>query len=615
MATTSLRNPGPKPIDGIAVGARFDLGNKFVRRDLLVEKFRETHDRVKTVTHIATGDWHVEWPDLSRSPEAPTVANIVEVGVAHWSSLFGAMLPSFRVPVHATADRSQAKRGARKRERRLRELWRQSNISEQSAIWGGDYSGAGYAVGMVWANFGEPDPAKRDPYMMRIDPRHAFILKDNLGNITELLVARKIGMQELEAMWKEENPEYLSVFAASKEEDVEEWFWIDKDRFMYAIVDMSKKGRQENRNVVLTDQPNLLGFVPAAEAPRPTFDGQRRGHFDQTVHILRTMHRLMVMTIHSTEEHSYPAIAAFDVANADEFGPGATLELLSPEAKIERLGPSAHFDVKDLIQRLGEEARTQGSLPQQLFGEPGGSIVSARGINAAMGSLDARLAVAHKQFEVFFGKLSGYLLAMDEIYCDGEKTILGDGTDDDEAEKFVPSRDIAGAWVVECTYGLGAGSDPANTEVRLHMHMNGGLISRETARHELTFLRDPDGEQVKMFREQMLDSMVQGILAQAQLQANPTLAAKALKLLSTDDINFEAVIDELIEAIATPPAPEQGQGGGPPGMGGGGALGAIEGAESLARGGIPGNAADQPANPGLPPLGSIMGSKRPNQVI
>ena len=612
MPTATLRNPGPKAIDALATGARLDLGNHFVRRDLLIEKFSETHDRVKEVTHIATGNWHVVWPDLSRSPEAPTVANVVEVGIAHWSSLFGSMLPSFRVPVNATADRTQAKRGARKRERRLRELWRGSNVSELSAQWGGDYAGAGYAVGMVWADFGEPNPAKRDPYMMRIDPRHAFLLKDNLGNITELLVARKISMQELQAMWKEDNPDYLDIFSESKEEDVEEWFWITKDEFLYAIVDASKKGQQANRNVVLTREPNELGFVPAAEAPRPTFDGQRRGNFDQTVHILRTMHRLMVMTIHSTEEHAYPAVAAFDVANADEFGPGTIMELLSPEAKIERLGPSNHFDVKDLINRLGEEARTQGSLPQQLFGEPGGSIVSARGINAAMGALDARLAVAHKQFEHFFSRMSGFLLAMDETYCDGDKLILGDGTDDDEAEPFRPSRDIAGAWIVECTYGLGAGSDPANTELRLHMHMNGGLISRETARHELTFLKDPDGENVKLFREQMLDSLVAGVLQQAQGLGNPTLAAKALKLLSSDDVDFENVITELIDFIANPP--EQEGAPGLPGQGGG-ALGAVEQAESLARGGIPGNAADQPAAPSLPPLGSIMGANRPNQVL
>lgn len=601
----AINQTGPSPIDTLATGVKVDLGSREVRRDWLVERWQDTHARVKTVTHIATGMWYIEWPDLTSTPEAPTVANIVEVGISHWASLFGSVLPSLRVPVHASADRSQAKRGARKRERRLKELWKKSNVSELAANWGADYAGAGYALGMVWTDFGEPDPAKRDPYLMRLDPRHCYFTKDNLGNITELLVARKISLGELENMWKETNPDFLNIFSESKDEDVEEWFWLDKKTIFYGVVDMSKKGRDMKRHVVLTNIENPLGFIPAWEAQRPTFDGQRRGHFDQTIHILRTMQRLMVMTIHSTEQYSYPTTGGFDIANPEDFGPGQHVEYISPEGKLEVFSPSAHFDVKDLIGRLGEEARTQGALPQQLFGEPGASIVSARGINAAMGALDARLAVAHKQFEMLFGKLSGYLLAFDEVFCYGEKTILGDGSDDEASEKYNPERDVNGAWAVECTYGLGAGSDPANTEVRLNMHLGSGLISRETARGELTFLEDPEGEPLKQFRETMYMALQQGILARASEMGDPTLAAKALELLSKEDVDFESVVQELVEFIAAPPAPAA--------AGGQGALDAVQGAESLARGGIPGNAEQAPPGPALPPLGAVLGN--PNQVI
>jgi hypothetical protein len=566
---------------------------------------RETHDRVRTITNVAIGNWYVEWPDLTTTPEAPTVANLVEVGIAHWASIFGATLPSLRVPVHATVDRARGKQGARKRERRLRELWRTSNISEMAALWGSDYAGAGYAIGMVWTDFGEPDTAKRDPYVMRLDPRHTYVTKDNLGNITELLVARKISFKELAAMWQDTNPDFLTLFDKSRDEDVEEWFWLDKETIFYAVVDVSKKGRNAMRHVVLVNEENKLGFVPAVEVVRPTFDGQRRGHFDQTIHILRTMQRLMLLTIASTEEHSFPAIGSFDVANPEDFGPGAQLRYMSQEAKVERLAPTAHFDVKDLIARLGEEGRMGGTLPQQLFGEPGASINSARGIKASMGGLDARLSVAYRQFERLFSGLSGYLLAMDETYCDGEKTILGDGSDDEDAEKFIPRRDINGAWTVECVYGIGAGSDPANIEVRLHMHLGAGLISHETARHELPFLRDPDGEPVKIFREQMHMAVATGIVAQAQ-GGQLDMAAKALKLLESDDVTYEQVINELVEGLLAPP-PAPGPEASLPGMGGGGALGALQGGESLARGGIPGNAAQAPAPPSLPPLGQILG--------
>jgi hypothetical protein len=351
----------------------------------------------------------------------------------------------------------------------------------------------------------------------------------------------------------------------------------------------------------LLDEPHDLGFVPVWEVNLPTFDGQRRGLFDQTVHIMRTVQRLMLMTIMSTEEHAFPAIGSYDVVNPEDFGPGADIRYRSSEGRVERLGPASHFDVKDTIARLTDEAAKQSAYPQQLTGDPGASIVSSRGIKASMGALDARLAVAHKQFEVAMGKASGFLLALDEKYCNAEKTIVGDERDMSEAETYFPERDVAGSWQVTCTYGLGAGSDPSNIEMRLNMNLANGLISQETAREQLPFLKDPGAEPVRLLREAMQGSVIQGVLAMSQSDGGQ-LAAGALKLLNKDNADYDAVMEELIELVLTPPEPPPGQGGDP------GADAAL-GAESLARGGIPGQAADAPAPAGaaLPPMADLLG--------
>jgi len=590
MTTGTL---GPHSVD-TAASQVHHFGQLRDRRDWLIHKHSAHKDRVNVVTNVATGDWYTEWPDLSRTPEAPTVANQIEMGINHWSAVGGAILPSIRVPINKTKDRRTEKTAARKRERRVRELWQISNASELSALLWGDYAGAGSAVAGAWVNFEEPDPAKRDPFLIRWDPRHTYIMKDNLGNITEMLVARKISKAELGAMY----PQWADKFDKSHDEDVEEWFWYTQSRVIYAIVDVSKDGRKANREFRIVDEEWDLGFVPAWEATRPTFDGERRGVFDQSIHILRTMHRLMLMTIMSTEEHAFPAISSFDAINPEDFGPGAVVQMRSAEGRIERLGPTSHFDVKDLIQRLGDEASKQSSMPQQLLGEPGASIVSARGISASMGALDARLALAHKQFEVLFGKVSGFALAMDEKFCPGEKTIVGDHRDKQNAEKYDPRKDVDGSWAVNCTYGIGAGSDPANIEVRLNMNLANGLISRERAREQLPFLEDPEGESVQIFREAMQDSVITGILAMAQ-QGDPTLAAKALELIAKEDVSdMGEILQELVDALLAPPEPEAGS------QNPGEAV--VEGAESLARGGGPG-AADAPPGLGLPPLAGILG--------
>jgi hypothetical protein len=591
MSTTP---PGPSAIES-AVAVYANLGTLRDRHDYLVKKFESFHARINTVTNVVTGNWFVEWPDLSQTPEAPTVANQVELGVAHWSSVGGAILPSVRVPMNKVRDRKTEKPAARKRERRIKELWDASNASEMAALLWGDYAGAGAAVAGVWCNFEEKDPSKRNPYIMRFDPRHTYVLKDNLGNITELHIARKLDSLELKAMY----PAWADKFAKSEADSVEEWFWYTNDRVQYMLVDVSKEGRKTHRNVTLVDKEWDLGFVPAWEAVRPSFDGERRGVFDQSIHILRTMQRLMLMTIQSTEEHVFPTIGVYDAVNPEDFGPGGMIQYRSAEGRIDRLGPQSHFDVKDLIARLGEEAGKGSVFPQQLSGDPGASIVSARGINASMGALDARLAVAHKQFEVLFSKASGFLLAMDEVYCDGEKTIVGDLRDTSKAETYVPSKDVAGAWTAIATYGIGAGSDPANVEVRLSMHLANGLLSRGTARRQLPFLENPDEEEVFILREQMQDSLVQGVLAQAQ-GGDPSLAALALKVMSKDNIVLEEVVEELVKALVPEQPPQQGAGGMD-------ALGQMQGAESMARGGIPGQAEQAPPGMGLPPLGAMMG--------
>ena len=70
----------------------------------------------------------------------------------------------------------------------------------------------------------------------------------------------------------------------------------------------------------------------------------------------------MTLTITSSEEEVYPPIFEYDVLNPDDFGPGAVLHGRSPDAKLQKLNATTHFDAKDLIARLASEARAQASV-------------------------------------------------------------------------------------------------------------------------------------------------------------------------------------------------------------------------------------------------------------
>jgi len=585
-------SPGYSPVEygqtvPVVVAPGMDLRS---RRDFLVEIHRQWKSRVQEVTLIVNGEWDVVWPDLTKTREAPTVANIIEMGISHWASIFGAVLPTVRCPVPVVENRAVGKRAARKRERRIEQLWGESNILELLALGGGDYSGTGSVTFGVWADFTK-EAAQRNPYVMRFDPRHTYVLRDPQGDVSEVLVARRISRTEFATSY----PEYAGRFPRKSGELLEEWFWYQNDRFMLAIADV--------------DEPNLLGFVPVVEVVRPTFDGQRRGLFDQAMHVMRTVHRLMSLTIMATEEDVFPPVLEFNTLNPQDFGPAGIVHARSFDARLERIGSTSKFDVKDLVARLSEEARQQSAWPQQLHGEPGASIASGRAIQASMGQIDARLALAHKQFERMLSKVSGFLLAFDEKYCAGEKTIYGDERSGRVSDKYNPESDVDGNYNVTVTYGIGAGSDPASTEMRMAMWLSNEVLSVETVREQLPFLQDPTVEELRRARADTRKAIMLGLLQQAS-QGNLQFAAVFLKQLEKEDVSIDDAIEGLMKIMQAPAGPSPGSGLLPPGMDGGGGMEAVQQMESLARGGIPGSGRQAPPSVALPPLQQMLAGPR-----
>lgn len=583
-------------------------GSDWFRRDLLIQAHQEWKARVQNITRVINGDWHRVWPDLTREPLAPTVANTIELSTSHYAAIGGSMVPSIRVPVAHAESGPEGERGAQKRARRLRELEEKSNIHKLLSYWFGDYAGAGASAAFVWADFSKPE-AERHPIIYRLDPRHYYPVVDPQGIVQEALVARKVHSYELKRI------DPMISDQLNDDSIVEEWFWFEKDRIRHMLVDVSPDGRKDGKGWVLVDVENTMGVVPVVEIVRPSFDGERRGAHDQTIHLMRVQHHLMALTIERTEEEVYPPVAGYDVEDLDLFGPGSNHTYRSAEGRIDRLSPQSNFDVKDLIARLESQARFQSVYPVQLTGDPGASIASARAITASQGALDARLAQAHRDFEWFLSRVDEMLLRFDEAYCDAPKTIYGDSRDRKNPETWDPSRDIAGAYEVTRSYGLGAGADPTNKETRLQLHLSSGLISMKTARGELDFLENEDDEEKQVAKEQMTMAVSQGLLAQAAQDGGQS-AMMYYKLLNDPDLTMEEAIEKFFEeqaaAAAAAAQASQEASVGPPG--GGDPLQAISSAESLSRGGIPGNAEGLPAGAALPSLPGVLQEGAPAQV-
>jgi len=154
-----------------------------------------------------------------------------------------------------------------------------------------------------------------------------------------------------------------------------------------------------------------------------------------------------------------------------------------------------------------------------------------------------------------------------------------------------------------------------NRETRLLMVKEAGLISRATARGELDFLDDEAGEEKKNSKEAMIDAVNGGIIAQAG-QGDVKSALLYFKLLNDPNLTMEEVLEKFHEeqekmAQEAAAAASNAQGGQvTPQAGQAGVA-----AESLARGGIPGNAEGLPAGAALPGQPPILSPDAPRQVL
>lgn len=616
--------PGPREV--LQTGAGADWINPkdlYERRDYLVQLHRDHKHRIRRIRNIINGNWYTEWPDVSPGPEIPAVSNVIHQVFEHWVSLFSSQKPMIKVPPPANRDVKGGKRAARKRERRLRGRWHDSNMTQILGQIGGDYVSTGVATLAAWANFEEPDTTKRNPYVLRFDPLHTYPQNDSKGNLTELLVARCRDP----VSWRKEHPEYAHLFKDTQDSELEEWYWYTDDMFYYCVADISFSGRKKNAFVCLEKMENRLGMIPVWEARHPTADGQRRGMLDQAIGPQRQAHLLTLKRLQAIDMEIFSPTFEYNTIKPEEHGPGSVVSGRSSDAKFEKMQWRSSFDVATQIEQIKEDLRQESAFPQQLQGQPGASIVSARGTQSVQGQIDAKLASAQSQIAMLCEKASAGMLMIDEMFCPGTRTIVGDDRERLTPEAYDPEKDVMGNYEVTVSYGIGLGSDPTARELRLQTHYTNQAISMEKYRDELGYVDDPDKEDIRILRMKLGEATFAGLLQRiAQGEIGP-IVEEAWKLVSQEEANKEEVIEKLIEALRIPAQPPQPDPMGmapqvpglPPGMGGqmlGPQGDGVALAESLARGGS-GGTGGPPSGPGpaMPPVQQLLSGNQGPQGL
>lgn len=329
-------------------------------------------------------------------------------------------------------------------------------------------------------------------------------------------------------------------------------------------------------NLELLRVPNKFGRCPVFIAEVPRFDDESRGAYDDVIwiQIARAVFAQMGMRAAKKAVNS-PLVVPSDVVNIP-FGPDRVIRTNN--------GEKIHYPIADMPpaawqqgEILNQDMTVGARFPEGATGQSPGSIVTGRGMQELMGTIDSKV----RTYQLILGdclrRAIGAAFEMDEKFWPNKRRFIRVQVNGQQFEEtYVPSRDIAGVYQADVTYGMAAGMDPNRALVFLLQARGDKLISRDFALRQLPFDVNVDQVMEQIDTEELTDALKQ-MLAQTAMSV-PAMAAQGMD--PTDTLTKLATVmkkresgkplhEAILEAF-TPPQPPPGSQGpaqGPPGMG------------------------------------------------
>jgi len=402
----------------------------------------------------------------------------------------------------------------------------------------------------------EPDWENKRP-MIRIDnPIAAYPEYDRFGKLLSYSKRYNKTVREL----CNEFPEHESVIRGpyenrNSERMLEVFRYQDKDEVILFV--------PERHNLVLDRAKNLIGELPVVIAIRPGIDSDenQRGQFDDIMWVQVAKARFATLQLEAAQKSVQAPFALPADVNVLEIGPDATIRSANPE-KIRRVGLDIPNGIFQEAATLDQELRIGSRYPQGRMGVQSGSIVTGRGVEALMGGFDTQVKTAQAVFSEVFRQVMRICFLMDEkLFGDVEKEVRGVVSGAPYEISYTPSKDIAGDYWVDVSYGMMAGLDPNRALVFGLQARGDKLISRDFLRRQMPWDMNVTQEEEKVEVEELRDSLMSAMASYAQ--AIPAMAAqgqdpsKILTAMASVIKGRQAgdnIEDLIVEAFAQPPA-------------------------------------------------------------
>ena len=583
------------------------LGIK-VRR--LRDHYHQRDARWADLLSIRQGNIQQVFPELFSSDfPKPMVANFIDVAARDIAEVI-APLPAFNCDTtDAISDR--ARKRADKRTMIAAGYRDTCNLQTQM------YTGADrYVTFGMLAFIIEPDFENKRP-MIRIDnPVGAYPEFDRFNKLRSYTRRYQKTVREL----CNEFPEFESTIRGPYEQSnsermLEVFRYVDKDETILFV--------PERKNLVLDRAKNFIDEIPVVIAVRPGIDSDehQRGQFDDIMWVQVARARFATLQLEAATKSVQAPFALPNDVNVLEIGPDATIRSANPE-KIRRVGLDVSPSIFQESATLDQELRVGSRYPQGRLGVQSGSIVTGRGVEALMGGFDTQVKTAQAVFAETFRHVMRICFLTDEkLFGTETKEVRGVNAGAPYEITYNPTKDIAGDYWCDVTYGLMAGLDPNRALVFGLQARGDKLISRDFLRRQMPWEMNVTMEEEKVEVEELRDALIQAVSGYAQsLPAliaqgqDPSKILTAMAAIIHGRQEGKEVEEVIATAFAPQPQPESpagaapeeaqgapgeapsgvpgqpGQGGGqlPPGLSASGRMqGVAPGQEGMAPGGRP----------------------------
>jgi hypothetical protein len=497
---------------------------------------------------IRQGNIQQVFPELFSSDfPKPMVANFIDVAARDIAEVI-APLPAFNCDTtDAISDR--ARKRADKRTMIAAGYRDTCNLQTQM------YTGADrYVTFGMLAFIIEPDFENKRP-MIRIDnPVGAYPEFDRFNKLRSYTRRYQKTVREL----CNEFPEFESTIRGPYEQSnsermLEVFRYVDKDETILFV--------PERKNLVLDRAKNFIDEIPVVIAVRPGIDSDehQRGQFDDIMWVQVARARFATLQLEAATKSVQAPFALPNDVNVLEIGPDATIRSANPE-KIRRVGLDVSPSIFQESATLDQELRVGSRYPQGRLGVQSGSIVTGRGVEALMGGFDTQVKTAQAVFAETFRHVMRICFLTDEkLFGTETKEVRGVNAGAPYEITYNPTKDIAGDYWCDVTYGLMAGLDPNRALVFGLQARGDKLISRDFLRRQMPWEMNVTMEEEKVEVEELRDALIQAVSGYAQ--SLPALIAQGQdpsKILTA----MAAIIHgrqegkEVEEVIATAFAPQ-----------------------------------------------------------